>query len=770
VSDPRATVVHVPIGSTTGWTKVTQDSRARHVRRSDARAGVTAPWPDWLPSGIVASVVAAGIAEPWAHQVVAAEAAWQGRHVALATGAASGKSLGYLLPVLAATAARADEPEDGNDWRWRRRPCTALYLAPTKALAHDQLRASAELGPRGWPIAALDGDSTPAERDWARDYAAYVLTNPDMLHYSLLPNHQRWAAFLRTLRFVVVDESHRYRGVFGAQVAAVLRRLRRLAAHYGAEPVFVVASATVGDAAQASAALIGVDASAITVIEQDQSARGQVEILLWQPDGHPDDDAAILLAEAVAADQQTIAFVGSRRSAEIVALNAQRELRALGSDRHISAYRAGYLAADRRELERALQTGTLNGVAATNALELGVDIAGLDAVIISGFPGTRAAFRQQAGRAGRKGRDSRVVLVARKHPIDAYLLDHPGALFDQPVEGAVLEPAQAYVLGPQLAAAAQELPLTEADSTYFGEVMRPLLEQLVRNQTMRRRPGGWYWTRPERAVDGIDLRSSGGERIEIIEIGTGRVLGGVDPMSADSALHPGAVYVHRGETYLCEELNGEEHEALVRAARTGYLTQPRIQAGIAISSVRAGRPIGGGRISFGEVAVTSRVTGYLRRDELSGTVWDQTPLDLPERTLRTTATWWSLDLAAIPEEFTLADLAGGAHGVEHAALGLLPIFSRCDRWDVRGHSTSSHPDTGVLTVFVYDLQPGGAGFAERAYELADGWLATTRDRVSSCDCEHGCPACIVSAECGAPGAGLDKGAAVALLSLLAPEQ
>jgi DEAD/DEAH box helicase domain-containing protein len=477
-----------------------------------------------------------------------------------------------------------------------------------------------------------------------------------------------------------------------------------------------------------------------------------------------------LLAEAVAADQQTIAFVGSRRSAEIVALNAQRELRSLGSGRHIGAYRAGYLAEDRRELERALQSGALDGVAATNALELGVDIAGLDAVIISGFPGTRAAFRQQAGRAGRKGRDSRVVLLARKHPIDAYLVDHPGALFDEPAESAVLDPAQPYVLGPQLAAAAQELPLTEADSAYFGEAMHPLVERLVRNQTLRRRPGGWYWTRPVRAVDAIDLRSSGGERIEIIEIGTGRVLGSVDPMSADSALHPGAVYVHRGDTYLCEELNGEEHEALVRAARTGYLTQPRIQAGIAISSVRTTRPIGAGRVSFGEVAVTSQVTGYLRRDELSGTVWDQTPLELPERTLRSAATWWSLDLTRIPEELTLAELAAGAHGAEHAALGLLPIFSRCDRWDVRGHSTSSHPDTDALTVFVYDLQPGGAGFAERAYELADGWLATTLQRVSSCACEHGCPACVVSAECGAPGVGLDKRAAVALLSLLAPEQ
>ncbi|HWH98845.1 MAG TPA: DEAD/DEAH box helicase, partial [Propionibacteriaceae bacterium] len=397
---------------------------------------MTAPWPLWLPYSVKQSLTSAGIEAPWQHQVVAAEAAHAGRHVCLATGTASGKSLGYLLPVLAATAPGATH---GEGWRWNRRPHSALYLAPAKALAHDQLRASAELGPPGWSIATLDGDSTQDERDWARDYASYVLTNPDMLHLSVLPNHQRWAAFLRTLRYVVVDEAHRYRGLFGAQLAAVLGRLRRLAEHYGAQPTFLVASATVGDPGITAGRLIGVEPDEVVLVEQDRSARGAVDIILWRPEDQLEDEAAILLASAVAAGSQTMAFVSSRRSAEVVAMRAQQRL---GPDatRTISAYRAGYLADDRRALERALQAGSLDGVAATNALELGIDITGVDAVIITGFPGTRAAFWQQAGRAGRKGRDARVVLLERKHPIDTFLFDHPAELFEGAIESAVLHP------------------------------------------------------------------------------------------------------------------------------------------------------------------------------------------------------------------------------------------------------------------------------------------------------------------------------------------
>ncbi len=751
----------MPAGSLTEWLNLTDSPQARHIYRIAAQAGEPGDWPSWLAEGLRAPLATAGIPTPWSHQVAAAEATWHGRHVALSTGTASGKSLGYLLPILAATVAGA---EAEADWRWDRRRHSALYLAPTKALAHDQLRISTELGPPGWPVAAIDGDSTPAERDWARDYACYVLTNPDTLHLSVLPNHQRWASFLRTLRFVVVDEAHLYRGLFGAQIAAVLRRLRRLAAHYGAEPAFVVASATVGEPRQTAAELVGVDAEEIVLIDTDRSARGAVEVLLWQPEDYLDDEAAGLLASSVAAGSQTIAFVGSRRSAEIVAMRAQQQLGA-AANRTIGAYRGGYLANDRRALEESLQDGSLDGVAATNALELGIDIAGLDVVIITGFPGTRAAFWQQAGRAGRKGRDARVVLVARKHPVDAYLFDHPGQLFDAPVESAVLRSDNPAVLGPQLAAAAQELPLTLGDVRYFGSGMVALLSQLERSHLVRRRAAGWFWTRPERAVDRIDIRSSAGEAIDIVEIDTGRLLGHIDPIAADSSVHPGAVYLHRGETYLSEELNTDEGEALVRAGRPGYLTQPRISASVSIEAELNCRRLGKGAASFGEVEVASQVTGYLRRDELTGAVWDETPLGLQRHVRRTSAVWFTVPSGLIDETSSTWQLAGGAHATEHALLALLPMFAPCDRWDVAGWSDPGSTDADLVSIYIHDRHLTGAGFAERGYRDAEDWLRTALERVTSCSCDWGCPACIVSADCGRTNQSLDKPTAIRLLSL-----
>ena len=752
----------MPAVSLTEWVNLADSPQVRHVHRIVAQPGEAGAWPSWLPHVLRRPLTDAGIHAPWLHQVAAAESAWRGDHVALASGTASGKSLGYLLPILSATAPGAS---DDRSWRWDRRPTSALYLAPTKALAHDQLRISTELGPPGWPIAAIDGDSTAAERDWARDYASYILTNPDMLHLSVLPNHQRWSAFLRTLRFVVVDESHLYRGLFGAQVAAVLRRLRRLAGHYGAEPAFVVASATVGHSRRMAADLIGVDSSEVVLIDADRSARGSVEVLLWQPEDHLDDEAAALLASSVASGSQTIAFVGSRRSAEIVAMRAQHQLGQAGH-RTIEAYRAGYLAHDRRALERALQEGRLHGVAATNALELGIDLAGLDAVIITGFPGTRAAFWQQAGRAGRKGREATVVLVGRQHPIDAYLFDHPDQLFDAPVESTVLRPDNPAVLGPQLAAAADELPLTPGDARYFGAGMLPLLAELERSHTLRRRPSGWFWTRPERAVDRIDLRTSAGDAVDIIEIGTGRLLGHVDAISADSSVHPGAVYLHRGDTYLLEEFNPDEGEALVRAARPGYLTQARVSATVSIERELGQRPLGRGAVSYGEVEVASQVTGYLRRDELTGTVWDETPLDLPRRVRRTTAVWLTLAAIVVDEAISAGRLAGGAHAAEHALLGLLPMFAPCDRWDVKGWSDPGFGVAGgTVSIYVHDQHAAGAGFAERGYRRADEWLQAALERVRSCSCEWGCPSCIVSADCGRANTSLDKPTAIELLRL-----
>jgi DEAD/DEAH box helicase domain-containing protein len=500
----------------------------------------------------------------------------------------------------------------------------------------------------------------------------------------------------------------------------------------------------------------------VTVIAEDSSAHGPVEMLLWEPDGHADDDAARLLAELVDAGRQTIAFVSSRKAAERVAVRASEWLT---TGARIESYRSGYLADDRRRLERALQQGTLTGVAATNALELGIDVAGMDAVLISGFPGTLASLWQQAGRAGRRGSAAQVILISRRQPIDAYFFDHPESLFSTPVEATVLHPDNPYVLGRHLAAAAQEAPLTPADVAYFGATMPRLVERLVAQGVLRARSNGWFWTRPERAVDAFDLRSAGGLSIEIVETETGRVLGHVDPGAADATVHPGATYLHQGETYLVEELDVQDGDALVRAAAQGYYTQPRVLAGVEIASTRAGRPLGSGQLHLGTVHVTSRVTGFLRRDAITGDVWDETPLDLPEHSLTTDAVWWTVDPRLLPD-LTAAELAGGAHAAEHAAIGLLPLYAPCDRWDVAGLSTAHHPDTGLLTVFVHDGQAGGGGFASRGFAVAEQWLGATLERLEFCSCVRGCPACVVSSTCGSVDQVLDKGAAVQLLRLL----
>ncbi len=779
------------------WLGALDDGQIAHVKVLPARQPTYGDWPHWVPRTVRQALVDRGLERPWAHQVAAADAAFRGRHVVVSTGTASGKTLAYLLPVLAATHGGLDavvsQPvldaatQARADLRAQllrpRRPHTALYLSPTKALAHDQLRVAEELAVPSWRVATVDGDSERGERDWAREHAAYVLSNPDLLHRSLLPNHARWSGFLATLRYVVVDESHRYRGVFGSHVAAVLRRLRRICASYGASPTFVLATATSTNAAEAAAELIGAERADVVAVTEDASPHGRVSITLWDPDGaestvasagsaSTDRDAARLLAASVTAGRQTVAFIPSRRMAEQVALWAQDRLGRDLTDEtgaaapRVAAYRSGYLAADRRLVEAQLQDGRLAGVAATNALELGVDIAGLDTVVIAGFPGTRAALWQQAGRAGRAGRDADVVLVGRRDPLDAYLFAHPDLLLDTPVEATVLHAANPYVLGPHLAAAAQEIPLTVADERWFGPTTQGLLDQLVAQGALRRRPSGWWWTRDDRAVDAIDLRSTGGGSVDITEVGTGRVLGQVDPVHADGTLHTGAVYLHQGDTYLVDELDRDAHEALVRRARPGYTTQPRGSHDLGILRAHRSRVFGSGRLSFGDVEVRSRVHAYLRRDELSGEVWDEHPLESPERVLRTAAVWWTIDPAAYGVPLTPVELAGASHGAEHCAIGLLPLFAPCDRWDIGGLSTVLHPDTGLLSVFVHDGHPGGAGFAERGYDVAEQWWAATREQLDSCACLDGCPACVVSPKCGNGNQLLDKRAASMLLHAL----
>ncbi|GIE81226.1 helicase [Actinoplanes philippinensis] len=736
-------------------------SPVTHIERVPAREGRPAPWPAWTEPAVRDAFVAQGISVPWEHQAAAATLAWEGTHVVLATGTASGKSLAYQLPALNALAT---DPR-----------ATVLYLSPTKALAADQLRGLNRLGLDGVRPATYDGDTPREEREWIRQHSRFVLTNPDMLHHSMLPGHGRWGVFLRRLRYVVIDECHTYRGVFGSHVAHVLRRLRRATARYGASPTFILASATSGDPAGSASRLTGVP---VTEITSDASPRGAVTFALWEPpllEPHAEDaspirrsalrETADLLTDSVIAGTRTIAFVRSRRGAEVIASTARQSLNEAvpGLGDRVAAYRGGYLREDRRAIERALLSGELLGLASTNALELGVDLTGLDAVLICGYPGTRASLWQQAGRAGRAGDEALAVLVARDDPLDTYLVHHPEAVFGRPVEATVLDPGNPYVLGPQLCCAASEAPLTDADLDLFGG--HGLVEQLTAEGLLRRRPSGWYWThrgRPE-----VDLRGTGGAPVSVVEAATGRLLGTVDHGSSHAMLHPGAVYLHQGVTFVVDDLDLEDAIALVHQEEPDWTTHARDVTNLSVVNVRSYVDAGPVGLFLGDVDVTNQVVSYQRRRLGSGEIIDTRPLDLPARELRTVAVWFTVSPQALtaggvePGEFP-----GALHAAEHAGIGLLPLIATCDRWDIGGLSTANHADTEAPTVFVYDGHPGGAGFAERAYGTAAEWLRATREAIASCGCEAGCPSCVQSPKCGNGNNPLNKEDAVKVLDIV----
>ena len=752
-------------------------ARITHTEHLPPRPGRHAVWPHRIRPEVIRAVQDAGIEHPWAHQAEAAEHALDGESVVIATGTASGKSLAYLAPVLS-TLLDGSEAANG-------RGTTALYLAPTKALAADQRRSVRELAaPLGNGIrpAVYDGDTPVEEREWVRQYANYVLTNPDMLHRGILPAHPRWSSFLRSLRYVVIDECHTYRGVFGSHVAQVLRRLRRVCAKYGADPVFLLASATAAEPAVAAERLTGLPVSEVA---DDASPRGELVFALWEPpltELHGEQGAPVrrtataetadLLTDLTVQGVRTVAFVRSRRGAELISVIAQERLAEVDRSlaRRVAAYRGGYLPEERRALEQALHSGELLGLAATTALELGIDVSGLDAVLIAGYPGTRASLWQQAGRAGRSGEGALAILVARDDPLDTFLVHHPEALFQQPVESTVLDPDNPYVLAPHLCAAAAELPLTEADLTLFGPAAPGLLPQLEAAGLLRRRSTGWYWTRRERAADLTDIRGGGGSPVQIVEAGTGRLLGTVDEAASHAAVHDGAVHLHQGRTYLVKHLDLKDSVALVEQADPPYSTVARDTTSISVLETDIEIPWGAGRLCYGSVEVTNQVVSFLRRRLMTGEVLGETKLDLPPRTLRTRAVWWTvtedqLDAARITPEI----LGGALHAAEHASIGMLPLFATCDRWDIGGVSVPLHPDTLLPTVFVYDGHPGGAGFAERAFHTARAWLAATREAIASCECEAGCPSCIQSPKCGNGNDPLHKRGAVRLLTELLRE-
>ncbi|WP_369390965.1 DEAD/DEAH box helicase [Streptomyces sp. CG1] len=751
-----------------------RSARITHTEHLPPRAGRHAVWPHRIRSEVIAAVQACGIEHPWAHQTLAAEHALDGDSVIVATGTASGKSLAYLVPVLSTLLDGSEAPNG--------RGATALYLAPTKALAADQCRSvkelSQSLGNAVRP-AVYDGDTPFEEREWIRQYANYVLTNPDMLHRGILPSHPRWSSFLKSLKYVVIDECHTYRGVFGSHVAQVLRRLRRLCARYGASPVFLLASATAAEPAVAAGRLTGLP---VVEVADDASPRGELVFALWEPPltelhgerGAPvrrtaTAETADLLTDLTVQGVRSVAFVRSRRGAELISVIAQERLAEVDRSlvRRVAAYRGGYLPEERRALERALHSGELLGLAATTALELGVDVSGLDAVVIAGYPGTRASLWQQAGRAGRSGQGALAVLVARDDPLDTFLVHHPEALFDQPVESTVLDPDNPYVLAPHLCAAAAELPLTEEDLDLFGPACADVLPQLEAAKLLRRRTKAWHWTRRERAADLTDIRGAGGRPVQVVESSTGRLLGTVDAGAAHSTVHEGAVHLHQGRSYLVRSLDLEDSVALVEQADPPYSTVARDTTAISILETDTEILWGAGRLCYGSVEVTNQVVSYLRRRLITGEVLGETKLDLPPRTLRTRAVWWTVTDDQLDEARINPEILGGSlHAAEHASIGLLPLFATCDRWDIGGVSIPLHPDTLLPTVFVYDGHPGGAGFAERAFHTARAWLTATREAIASCECEAGCPSCIQSPKCGNGNDPLHKRGAVRLLTVL----
>ena len=830
-----------------------RDGRLVHLQRTPARPGRHSDWPEWADPDLVAAYRRIGVERPWTHQVAAAQSAHAGHHTVLATGTGSGKSLAAWLPALSDVLAAQSPGADSRISAHGRRP-TTLYLSPTKALAADQAASLGRLigeleavqREAGTPTGSLrtvragtcDGDTPLPERDWVRAHADVVLTNPDFLHFSLLPGHERWTRLLRGLRYVVIDECHAYRGILGAHVALVLRRLLRLVARLrprGPQPIVLCASATAAEPALTAARLIGAEPDDVVAVTDDGAPAGERTLALWQPalrdpwtlpapdvepaqdsaraaepdSGDPGEDpsarrsavveAAELLVDLMSVGARALVFVRSRRSAEIVAERARHTLglslpELIGT---VSAYRGGYLPEERRALEADLRSGRLRALATTNALELGIDVTGLDAVLIAGWPGTRVSLGQQAGRAGRAGSRGLAVLIASDNPLDAYLVHHPEAVFAAP-EATVFDPANPYVLAPHLCAAASEAPLRAEDLALFGLSDDALLRELESRGALRRRPTGWFWNvnLPGRPQDLTSLRGDGPPEVPVVEADTGVVIGTVDGAAADSTVHEGAVYVHQGRVYVVEEL--ADDVALVRQkTAVGYRTRARSRSSVRIIAEREqqvwGRPVRGedrlddvpepsahtaddGREapgaaaitwSFGSVEVTGQVTGYQRMALPGGEVVSQHALEMDEHVLPTAAVWWT-----IPQETCEAagleptDLPGALHAAEHASIGMLPLLATCDRWDIGGLSTAAHPQTGAPTVFVHDGHAGGAGFAERGYRAGHEWLAATLAVIESCGCASGCPSCVQSPKCGNNNEPLDKAGAAALLRLL----
>jgi DEAD/DEAH box helicase domain-containing protein len=735
---------------TSAWTELVQGEEVAYLGSEPAREPRTESFPAELEPAVASALVAQGVTGLFTHQARTWEAAARREHVIVTTGTASGKTLAFNLPVLDALAR---EPK-----------ARALYLYPTKALAQDQARALAAFGLRSLRPAIYDGD-TAAERRWQiRRWANVVLTNPDMLHVGVLPHHDRWGDVLHNLRYVVVDEAHVYRGVFGSHVGNVLRRLRRLARVYGADPQFLLASATIANPGELAASLVGVD---FAVVGDDGAPRAERTIALWNPPLLDEElgqrasalgEASRLMSELVSRGLRTICFVKSRKAAELIHRFTVERVDTATAAR-LAPYRAGYTPAQRRELERRLVEGDLLGVSSTDALELGIDIGLLDCAISVGFPGTVASLRQQWGRAGRRGHGL-AVLIASEDALDQYFMREPRALLGRRVEAAILDHANPRVLDGHVLAAAFEAPLDDADRETLGDAA---LERAAVLPELRRTGAGFVWAGRDYPAARVPLRSTGPDSFSVVDAATGTVLGIVERERAYSTVHEGAIYLHLGERYLVRELDPGARAAVVEPFSGDWYTQTKRETTTAIDEELRGERRLGLSLAFGRVSVTEQVVAYQRKSILNDAVLDLVALDLPETTFETEAVWYLPEAAQLAGSEEMPRLLATLHAAEHAMIGMLPLWAMCDRWDIGGLSTNVHFQTGRPTVFVYDGHPGGVGIAERGFEAFEGWVGDTARMLAGCRCDAGCPSCVQSPKCGNLNEMLDKAGALELL-------
>ena len=737
-------------GVATDWADLLEGEEIAYRGLEPAREARTEPLPADLDPRVASTLVANGVTALYRHQAETWNAARRGENVVVTTGTASGKSLAFNLPVLDAIAR---EPK-----------ARALYVYPTKALAQDQARALAELRLKGLRPAIYDGDTPPEQRWQIRKWSNLILTNPDLLHVGLLPHHDRWGDVLSNLRFVVVDEAHVYRGVFGSHVANVLRRLRRLARIYDADPRFLLATATIANAGALALALTGEPA---TLVESDTSPRAEREVAIWNPPlldaglglrASALGDAARLLSQLASRDLRTICFAKSRKAAELIHRFTVERVDG-ETARRLAPYRAGYTAEQRREIERRLVDGELLGVTATDALELGIDIGHLDCAISVGFPGTVASLRQQWGRAGRRDRGL-AVLIASEDALDQFFAREPDALLERRVEAAILDHENMRILDPHVLSAAYEAPLADPDAAELGTVA---LERAAVLPELERTPAGFVWKGRDYPAARISLRSGDAEAVAVVEHETGSLLGLVERERAYSTVHQGAVYLHLGEQYLVEELDLDGRVALVAPAGVDWYTQAKKESETTIEEAVRMEPRLGVELSFGRVSVTEQVVAYARKAVRDGSTLDVVPLLLPETTFETEAVWFSPNDELLAGLEQMPTLLGTLHAAEHALIALLPLQAMCDRWDIGGLSTNVHYQTGRPTIFVYDGHAGGVGITERGFERFEGWAGDTHRLLERCPCADGCPSCVQSPKCGNLNEPLDKAGARMLL-------